>query len=321
VRIQWVPREWRSPLSSSACRHVHSRAATVVRLLNACWLLRGASGFDVVMMNRDLLPEIRIGFLEPLLAKRNPRLIFDFDDAIHLTLRGAKLRKILPHFAWITAGNEYLAQFARQLHQNVSVWPSVVDTGYYVPTGARKPGPIRIGWSGSRQPMRDYLPLIKTSLVELARQIEFEFIVISNEPPGLDWPGVRSRFLPWNPATEAQDLQEIDIGIMPLRDAPFERGKCGMKAILYMSAGIPAVVSPVGANQEIVIDSKTGFHCRTEAEWVKSLRRLAQDQELRRTLGQAARAHVEARYSQQYLLPKMVDVFTKVATIKGDRWS
>ncbi|MBE0542929.1 MAG: glycosyltransferase family 4 protein [Verrucomicrobia bacterium] len=315
VRTQWFPREWQSPLLGQMSRRLHSRAVTVLRLINMIPLLRDASSFDVIMMNRDLVPEIKVNFIEPLLAKTNPRLIFDFDDAIHLTSRGNKLRKILPSFAWITAGNEQLASFAREIHPSVSVWPSVVDTEYYRPVKSRRPGPLRIGWSGSHQPMRDYVPMLKGPLMELAKTVDFEFLVISDELPQLDWSGVKWRHIPWKEATEAEDLQEIDIGTMPLRDAAFERGKCGMKAILYMSAGIPALVSPVGANCNIVLDGKTGFHCGSDSEWVAAFRSLVSDENLRLQLGRAGRAHVEMLYSQHCLFPRMIDIFGQVAAL------
>ncbi|MFI5332391.1 MAG: glycosyltransferase, partial [Desulfobaccales bacterium] len=248
-------------------------------------MLADAPNFDVILMNRDLVPEPGITFIEPWLSKKNPRLIFDFDDAIHLGDREAKLRKILPHFAWVTPGNEYLASFASQCNPHVSVWPTVVDTAYYYPMRERKPGPIRIGWTGSQSTVQYCLPLMKNILIELSCREDFEFIITADIRPNIDWPGVKWRFIPWSPQTEVETLQEFDIGVMPLQDNPFERGKCGMKAILYMAAGIPALVSPVGVNQEIVIHNVTGFHCLNNEEWVYYLTSLIENDNLRRQMG------------------------------------
>jgi glycosyltransferase involved in cell wall biosynthesis len=276
--------------------------------------LRDATGYDVIMMNRDLVPETSVEFLEPWLARRNPRLIFDFDDAIHIGKRVRKLRRILPHFAWITPGNPYLAEFARQIHKNVSIWPTVVNTDLYRPVDERKPGPIRIGWSGSSSTARYCLPLLEEPLRELAKTEQFEFLVICNSDPGIRWGEVKTRFIQWTTETEIADLQELDVGLMPLRDEPFERGKCGLKAIQYMGIGLPALVSPVGVNCDIVLDGETGFHCDSDADWVHRIRQLIRDDGLRCRLGTSGRARVVGKYSVDSLLPQMQEVFQQVSS-------
>jgi len=268
------------------------------------------------MMNRDIVPEVGVTFVEPWLARRNSRLIFDFDDSIHLGPRGVKLRHILPLFAWITPGNPYLAQFAHEIHKNVSIWPTVVNTGQYTPRTNRKPGPPRIGWSGSTSTARSCLPLLEKPLRELAQTEEFEFIIVCNSDPGIKWAPVKTRFIPWTQETEVSRLQELDMGLMPLRDEPFERGKCGLKAIQYMGVGLPALVSPVGINREIVHDGQTGFHCNNDAEWVNSTRQLLRNPDLRQRMGEAARLRALSRYSVDSLLPKMLHVFKQVAGLQ-----
>jgi glycosyltransferase involved in cell wall biosynthesis len=313
VRVVRPEREWKSELPDRRLRRLHNRAATVGRLLTAGTALADAGRFDVICMNRDLLPEVRVSFVERLLARLNPRLIFDFDDAIFLGPRAEKLAQILPHFAAVTAGNEALARFARTMHSNVSVFPTVVDTNFYRPGLRRQEGPIRIGWTGSRQPLRAYLPMMEPVLTSLARQWDFEFVVICDEPPAFQWKGVKTRYVPWRAETEAADLQGFDIGIMPLPNGPFERYKCGAKAILYGACGLPAVVSPVGVNQEIVIDGQTGYHASTEQEWRSALGTLIAHGGLRRELGWAGRQHVRQKYSQQAVLPEMLRLFESVA--------
>lgn len=315
VRVIYPNRYWSSSLKNKIINKYHNRLGSLMRLASAFWVLRDAYAYDVIFMNRDLLPETRITFVEPWLYKRNPRLIFDFDDAIFLGSRGDKLRKILPYFAWIVAGNNYLASFAKEVNFRVSIWPSVVDTEYYNIINSRKPGPPRIGWTGSKFTLRDCFPLIKESMIELAKKEDFELVIISDAAPKIEWPGVRWSFIPWSSETEAEDLQKIDIGIMPLRDEPFERGKCGMKAILYMSSGIPALVSPIGVNKDIVIHEETGFHCVSDSEWISYLRLLIRDENLRKHMGKAARDHVEKNYSIKSLLPKMLEVFAEVSKL------
>ena len=315
VRVPRPSRTWSSPVRNAAARRLHGAVGAACRLGSVLWNLRDATKFDVIMMNRDLVPDPNITFLEPLLAKRNPRLIFDFDDAIHLGGREAKLRRILPGFAWITPGNPYLAEFAQHLNQNLTVWPTVVDTDYYKPAIERPPGLLRIGWSGSNSTAAHCLPLLEGPISELAKTEQFELVVICNSDPGVRWAGVTTRFIPWREGSEVADLQMLDIGLMPLKDEPFERGKCGLKAIQYMGVGVPALVSPIGVNQEIVLDGITGFHCKADSDWMDRLRQLTREDHLVRKFGAAARTRTVARYSVQSLMPRMLETFRKVATV------
>jgi len=129
VRVIKPDRYWKSNLTGKTIQTIHNHLGILLRMVNAWRALRDAKKFDVIFLNKDILPERKIYFLEPWLAKKNPRLIFDFDDSIHLN-KEKKLRKILPYFAWVTAVNEYLAAFARQVNSQVSIWPTVVDTEF-----------------------------------------------------------------------------------------------------------------------------------------------------------------------------------------------
>ncbi len=313
VRVTRPSRQWGSSLRIRTLRRTHTLLGSSLRAAYALWMLRDAARFDVIVMNRDIVPNARIEFIEPWLARRNPRLIFDFDDAIHLGARERKLRKILPHFAWITPGNEFLASFAREHHRNVSIWPTVVDASHYHVARRRSPGPPRVGWSGSSSTLQYCLPLLRKAIVDLAQAENFEFVVIAEIPPQINWPGVTTRYIPWTPESEVQGLQQIDIGLMPLRDEPFERGKCGLKAIQYMAVGAPAIVSPVGVNAEIVVDGTTGFHAVSDDEWKGRIQQLLHDDERRHLMGQAARQRAEQHYSVRALLPQMLDVFEHVS--------
>lgn len=312
VRVTNPERTWTSQRKHPLARRLETYLRSFGRVLHSLWMLRDAGRFDVIMMNRDIVPETKVTFIEPWLARRNPRLIFDFDDSIHLGAREAKLREVLGKFAWITPGNPYLAAFAEQVNPHVTILPTVVDTEQYQVVAERAPGPLRIGWSGSRSTLIQCLPLLENVMVQLAAECDFELIIISDTSPELTWQGVRWRFIPWSPETEVEGIQQIDIGLMPLRDELFERGKCGLKAIQYMAAGIPALVSPVGANVDIVVDGKTGFHCATDEAWLKALHFLIANPDVRREMGLAARTWVEGHYSIAAILPKMIETFEAV---------
>jgi len=316
VRVPFPHHYWQSSIRRRELRYLHSLIARCSQIVTALYNLRDAHCYDIVFMNRPLIPPPKLTFVEPWLARRNRRLIFDFDDAIYVGKHERKLRTILPHFACITAGNEYLASFARQTNPRVEIWPTVVDTNRFRPRLNRKPGPVRIGWSGSSWTLKDHFPLLEGVLRELAKTEKYELLVVADAPPTAAWEGVNMRFSPWSPETEVHHLQGMDIGLMPLPDKPFERGKCGFKAISYMACGTPAVVSPVGANADIVVHGETGFHCRSDADWIQCLRLLCRDEKLRRRLGEAGRVRVEKHYSVNLLLPKMLQVFEQVSKLQ-----
>jgi glycosyltransferase involved in cell wall biosynthesis len=137
------------------------------------------------------------------------------------------------------------------------------------------------------------LPVLR----ELEKEYAFTFLVISDQPPGFTLPSLR--YLPWNKATEREDLLRMNIGIMPLTDDPWAQGKCGFKALQYMALGIPAVASPVGVNCDIIRDGVDGYLCRTDAEWKNALAQLLSKDALRTRLGHAARQRIEDSYSVQ----------------------
>ena len=157
------------------------------------------------------------------------------------------------------------------------------------------PGRLIIGWTGTHSTLK-YLDQVVPVLAKLeAEGLDFEFRVISNHPPTLRLHSLV--FLPWRKDTEIADLLGFHIGLMPLEDDSWANGKCAFKALQYMALGIPALVSPVGMNTEVVQNGQNGFVCTTPTEWEASLRQLLADAELRQRLGQAARTTIEHRYS------------------------
>jgi glycosyltransferase involved in cell wall biosynthesis len=190
--------------------------------------------------------------------------------------------------AWVTPGNEYLAAYARQFTDRVTVVPTVVDTERYQPAFSQRPGRLRIGWSGSDQSIDFTLVPYLEMIARLQREVAFELVVITNTRPRIATPGLGWSFLPWEEGTEVSGLQTLDIGLMPLVDNAFQRGKCGLKLLQYMAVGVPAVASPVGVNQEIAVHGRTGFLASTEAEWKEAVLALARDGALRQRMGEAA---------------------------------
>lgn len=250
------------------------------------------------------------------LASRSAPLVFDFDDAIYVPWSSpanawaavfkpkGKAAAICRRARHVTVGNEHLAGFARPLSRRVTVVPTSIDTDAYRPEPKAPGARAIVGWTGSGTTL-PYLRGIEGALVRIASQADCELRVIGGEL-GLEATAVRCQ--PWRAESEVEDIRAFDVGLMPMPDDEWSRGKCGLKALQYMALGIPPVVSPVGVNAEIVADGVNGFHARNEAEWVDRVLRLLQDPELRRRLGEAARRTVEERFSARVQAPVMAGV-------------
>jgi glycosyltransferase involved in cell wall biosynthesis len=278
---------------------------------------RRAGAFDLVYVFREgalLGPALA----ERLLAWSGVPFVFDFDDSVWVRY----VSPANPLFSWlrfpgktatlcrlarvVLAGNAFLASYARRFNPRVSLVPTTIDTERYSPS-LRRPGSVPvIGWTGSYSTAR-YLEALRPALQRLGRRHEFRVVVVG--APGLVVDGVDVDVRPWRAASEVADLADIDIGVMPLDDTEWERGKCGLKALQYMALGIPAVVSPVGVNTEIVRDGENGLLASSDEEWELALERLLADAGLRRRLGDAGRATVEARYSARVHAPRVAAVF------------
>lgn len=236
------------------------------------------------------------------------KMIFDFDDAIWIpnTSTENKIAAMLKAFwkvkyicRWTykaAGGNDYLCRFATKsgARQAVRI-PTIVDTdNRYVPQPKRKDKQLIIGWTGSHSTLK-YIDAVIPVLQQLQETYDFTFRVIADKEPSL--PLKNWEFVPWNPASEIQDLSGIDIGIMPLTDDPWSEGKCGFKLIQYMALGIPAVASPVGVNKVIIEDGKNGFIAAYNAAWKEWLEKLIRDEPLRSSMGQNGRTKIVAEYS------------------------
>lgn len=272
---------------------------------------------DLVFIHRELTP-MGPPIFEFIIAKIfRKKIIYDFDDAIWLPdpnetnplLRlikwKSKVRKIC-EWSWkVSAGNEYLADFARQYCKKVEVVPTVVDTDYHVPAAEENEG-ITIGWTGSHTTLQ-YLDPLVPSLDRLGQKHGVKFAVIANKDPELSITGFE--FIPWDQKREVADLQRFDIGVMPLTDDIWSQGKCGFKAIQYASIGIPAIVSPVGVNKEVVQNEVSGYWSSEAPDWEARLEMLITSKKLRKQMGQAGRAHIEANYSVNAIREKFLKLF------------
>jgi glycosyltransferase involved in cell wall biosynthesis len=249
--------------------------------------------------------------------------VLDYDDAVFHNydmhrvplvrrLYGQRLDGLMARASLVISGNEYLAQRARSAGASwVETLPTVIDLDRYSasPRPAPQTSELRVVWIGSPSTVK-YLHGISRELQAVAHAVPFVLRVIGGGIVQI--PGVRCESMKWSEASEVEQLQSADVGIMPLDDTPWERGKCGYKLIQYMACGLPVVGSAVGANNDIVVDRATGFLARDSAQWVGALSSLLLDKNLRQTMGVAGRKRVESSFCIQKTGPRLVNMLKTV---------
>lgn len=313
-------RQWRSGLGNRFARGVHYRLGRTAMRVNRVRDLMDARHYDAVFLNRDLMAsDLRY---ESALLSRNARVVFDFDDAIFLGgVKGERhARWMCEHAAWVTPGNSYLAEWARQWTDRVTIIPTVIDTDRYECkewSDADFARPMRVGWTGSDNSIVGTLFPHLEMLSRSQKELGFELVVISNTKPSLPIPGMKWTFHPWRAEEEGALGRMFDVGIMPLMDDAFQRGKCGFKLLQCMAAGLPTIGSPVGVNAEIVQEGRTGFLATTQEEWHAALRALTASPELRSSMGGAGRERCEREYSLRRWFPELLATLDRVASGNG----
>ena len=277
--------------------------------------------YDLVWMEKEVFPWIPAS-IEKFLLKSSIPCIIDYDDAVYHRydqhrnplIREAlskKIEKLMAFSTVVIVGNQYIAEYAREVGaKQVEILPTVVDTDIYTQKNYKVNENFTIGWIGSPTTSR-HVNVAAPALNQLCQNSDVQFSVIGALEQ--DMAEIPVQLIPWKEETEVQELNRFDVGIMPLPDTPWERGKCGLKLIQYMAAGLPVIASPVGVNSEIVDHGISGFLASSTKEWVKYLGILKGDPELRRTMGVAGRGIVEEKYSLEKVAPKLVSILKEAA--------
>jgi len=267
--------------------------------------------FHFIFIHREaapLGPPLFEWFVANVLQKK---IIYDFDDAIWMTDKQTENRlekiirwrgKVKSICRWsykVSCGNHFLCQFASAFNSHVILNPTTIDTLHLHRRedypNVKKSNAITLGWTGSYSTVK-YLRLLEPVLKHLERKYPLlQFLVIADREP--DFPLSSLIYRPWSTASEIQDLMVVDIGIMPLPDDEWSKGKCGFKALQYMALQIPTVASRVGVNAEIITDHVNGFLCSSEQEWIEKLELLINDRAVRERVGKQGRNTVEINYS------------------------
>jgi glycosyltransferase involved in cell wall biosynthesis len=272
-----------------------------------------------VLLYREAIP-IGPPLVERWIRRLGIPIVYDFDDAIFLPavseankafsfLKSPKrASQILKISQQVSVGNEFLASYARRFNPRVTVIPTAVDTNRFVPRRDAPPAgrkPV-VGWIGSPTTFT-YLESLKDVLAEVAMHHSFTMKVSGAGRP-VNFPGVEVEVAPWSMADEVTLFNTCDIGVYPLTDDDWSRGKCGFKAIQFMACGVPVVAAAVGVNREIIEDGVNGYLATDHAEWVAKLTALLSDSALRSRLARAGRATIEARYSLRVTAPQLAAV-------------
>ncbi len=291
--------------------------------------LRAAGRADLVILQRKQLPIWQLAYLRRVAR----RLVYDIDDAVfqrdsYSPKGAASWQRMLGYWATVQAadavfaGNDYLGSHAAALTEpaRVHVVPTCIEPTWYkisdqapidVPDHVPDwPGGIRLAWIGQKSTMRS-LDLAAEHLAVASQRVPgMELRAISDESPRLN--GVRVVFRPWSSATEAAELAACHVGISWLPDDSWSRGKCGLKVLQYMAAGLPVVANPLGMNAHMVIDGETGVLASTPRQWAEAIARLAGDAALRRAMGAAGRRMVEQHYSVAHWGPRFAALIDAV---------
>lgn len=275
--------------------------------------------YDFVWVEKELFPWTP-WFIERLFFLRmNTPYVVDYDDAIFhqydqhrfrvvRKVLGRKCDMVMQSSAMVIAGNSYLAERAFKAGaKRVREVPTVVSKEKFFPKMPNNSIPI-IGWIGSMS-TATYLEKLKPILKELSSRFLFKIRVVGAE---VYWDDLPIECIHWEESQEVESVQSFDIGIMPLHDSPWERGKCGFKLIQYMACGKPVVADAIGANRDIVLDSEVGYLVSSEEEWRDSLEFLLKDNERRRLMGNAGRLRFVEKYSLETAQVKLLELFSSL---------
>ena len=264
--------------------------------------------FDVAIVQCELFPLLPTWFEQ--LVFRLPYM-YDFDDAWYLRYRvgrlaglgpllGRKCDSAIRRASSVLAGSNYLSDYARKFSENVTILPSVVDTARFVPRAAQCFNPVfTVGWIGSPT-TAPYLQALIEPLRIFGREANVRLLVIGGKAPRIE--GIDVLEVPWSEEVEIELIQSFDVGVMPIPDDEWARGKCAYKLVQYMACGVPVVASRVGANIDLVLDN-CGFLVSTSQQWVDAFRRLYREPIMRHQMGDSCRKRVLAGYSLEGNLP------------------
>jgi len=272
-------------------------------------LFKKLKNFDLVFLQKKM-PSVFESFI---LRKCSKRLIFDFDDSIYVKHNGtnsftrkARFESIVKRSDLVIAGNRILAEEARKYNQNVDILPSAVKVSNIpLKNYAIKNERLIIGWIGTAINL-PHLKIVEPVLKKLSEEFPLELRIVSSN--SIEMEGINITFIPWSLETQEEEISRFDVGVMPLPDNIYTRGKCGYKALQYMACCVPPVVSDVGVNSDIVRHELDGFVAKDEKDFYHYLKLLLKDEILRKEMGLNARKRAEENYSIEVISKRLLEL-------------
>lgn len=276
--------------------------------------------FDLIWLEKEVFPWLP-SVLERYMGLLGIPYMVDYDDAIFhrydahpnplvRLFLGRKIDVVMRRATTVITGNDYLAERARLAGaKRVELLPTVIDLERYKQVQSseimqrQKDGVFTIGWVGTPVTAK-YLNMIGPALAEVSAKKRVRLVAVGLDT--LSFGGVTVETRPWSEDSEAEQIRSFDVGIMPLPDHLWERGKCGYKLIQYMACGLPVIASPVGVNRQIVEQGKTGFLASTQSDWCNALTSLIDNRELALQLGRSGREKVAKDYCLQVTAPRLL---------------
>lgn len=308
-------------LGANYIKHLYEKAPfplveIVLGYFKRIFLLLHKRKYDIIWVEQEALPWLP-PFLEKLLIKSKTKLVADYDDAVFHRydlhrffliryLLGKKIDMVMSTANLVLAGNEYLSDRAKENNsQSIEIFPTVVDTDKFVSKGSSEKNYFTIGWIGSPS-TKKYLFMIEEALKEIYNigNVKITLVGVGD----LKFKDFPTDNIDWNEQTEVEEISKFDVGIMPLVGGPFERGKCGLKLIQYLSCGVPVIGSPVGVNNQIIQHGINGFKADTLKDWIKYLRIMKEDSELRKKMGVEGRKFIIQNYSLKHNSRKLISL-------------
>ncbi|GAK33537.1 glycogen synthase, Corynebacterium family [alpha proteobacterium Q-1] len=266
--------------------------------------------FDLILFQRELVSTLLT--LEPYFA--GPRLL-DVDDAIWLHKRGGFAARLARLSDGVICGNSFLQSYFDDLGCRTWLLPTAVDSDRFSPKADERTGPPVIGWSGSGGNLIQLERLEPALAMVFLKNKSARLRVICNRPPhfqNLD--ADRVDYVRWSPENEVSALQDLSLGLMPIEDNDWSRGKCSYKMLTYMACGLPVVVSPIGMNAELLAMDEIGFGAATQGDWAEQITALLTNPDLGQKMGERGRRLVVAHFSLAHLSSRMADIFRSVAS-------
>ena len=272
--------------------------------------------YDLLWIEKELFPWLP-DWIESFIKYLRIRYVVDYDDAIFhnydinkrrviRAILGKKIDCIMQNASVVIAGNDYILQRAYLAGaRRVEYLPTVIDLKKYFNQSNQNNNVFTIGWIGSPSTAK-YIRCVQEALTQFCADGLSKLVLVGSGK--IDLPNIPVEIKPWNEVAEIEELLAFDIGIMPLFDSPWERGKCGFKLIQYMGCGKPVIGSPIGENQRIIRDGISGFYATTSEQWQYALKSLRNDKQMRIRMGQAGRTIVEKEYCVQVTAPRLAEI-------------